>query len=409
VAARVLRSFLQRLEKVPTASGRPVESPKGRLPVWIGNAVAVGGHGDQPWQLPLGIAGHMFISGKTGAGKSFAGRTVCEGAASHGDLAILILDPRDQWIGVLRPEDRPGILERYKQFGLEHAQARSFDFTYHGVGRRLGAELPDDLGKLTRGRHIVSFKGMDDEARCDHFADILDAVFEACTRRESDLPRVLVMVEEVPVFMKKGVVPEAREAAQRSEQSIDRAAREGRKYGIALLLIGQSSKDLSHAMATVRQNISTRIFMNNSDRELEYVADWLDDPKAIISLPPGEAFVCNPRWGTARGSIRPPLSKVWELDDREIRKILGQPQQRDCSPLSKNAQAVLGAAREQYQRDGQPVRFAPILERLGITSRRRIRQIVAELEGASLATFEQLPERGGPLVMILARPTDSVR
>jgi DNA helicase HerA-like ATPase len=221
------------------------------LPVWIGNAVAAGGRASQPWEFPLAGAGHVFISGKTGAGKSFAARVVCEGAVSHGNLAVLILDPRDQWVGLRRAEDRPAVLQRYRQFGLEPEQARSFDFAYHGVGRQLGGALPEDLGELAKGRHIVSFKGMDDAARCHLTADILDAVFGACARSESELPRVLIIVEEVPVSMKKGVAVEARDAAQRSEQSIDRVAREGRKYGLSLLLIGQSSKDMSYGMATV--------------------------------------------------------------------------------------------------------------------------------------------------------------
>jgi len=45
------------------------------------------------------------------------------------------------------------------------------------------------------------------------------------------------------------------------------------------------------------------------------------------------------------------------------------------------------------------VRLASVVERLGITSRRRVDQVVAELEAAGVARFERLNERGRPLVM----------
>ena len=67
--------------------------------------------------------------------------------------------------------------------------------------------------------------------------------------------------------------------------------------------------------------------------------------------------------------------------------------------LSSSAQAVLEAAVEDHHATGQSVRLASIVERLGITSRRRIDQIVAELEAAGVARFERLNERGRPLVL----------
>jgi len=56
--------------------------------------------------------------------------------------------------------------------------------------------------------------------------------------------------------------------------------------------------------------------------------------------------------------------------------------------------------RESHDQDGQPVRLSDIVTRLGITSRRAVQRIVAELEQAGLAEFERLSERGRPLVVI---------
>ena len=57
-------------------------------------------------------------------------------------------------------------------------------------------------------------------------------------------------------------------------------------------------------------------------------------------------------------------------------------------------------AEQRFGESGQPVRYAEITEQLGISSRRRIQEIVSELERAHLATFEHLPERGRPLVIV---------
>jgi DNA helicase HerA-like ATPase len=266
---------------------------------------------------------HCLVSGRTGSGKSCLGRVLVEGLVVYEDLAILILDPRGQWAGLLWPEDRSEVLARYGSFGLEPGQARSFPFTYHGVGLNLGEPLPEDLKQLALGRRIVSFKGMDDRARCELFARILEEAFEANATAESGRPGLLVVVEEITLFLKKGVMDEAQEAAQHAELSVDRIAREGRKYGVNLLLPGQSSKDLSYAMASTRQNITTRVFMGNSNREIEYADEFLS--RMIVSLPPGEVFVCNPEWGVVRIRVRPSLSKVHEPGEQEIRRVVGLP------------------------------------------------------------------------------------
>jgi len=400
VAARVVQNFLKRLEKVPVAGTERIHSPKGKQPIWVGNLQERGGDLGQPWELPLDRAGHILISGRTGSGKSVCGCVIVEGVAGYDALGILLLDPRNQWVGLLRPQDRKDILARYADFGLKATQARGFGFRYHGVGQDLGEPPPRDLGHLAKGRHIVSFAGLDDERRCRLSSNILDAVFEACSGSESDVPRVLVLIDEVTRFTRKGVGLEARKAAAAAEGSLDQVAREGRKYGVQLLLLTQSSKDLARDLATVRQNVQTRIFLPNSDREIEYAADHLEDGRAIASLPVGEAFVCNPQWGTVRVAVRPPLSKLWQPTEAETRTLVGGGRNLADPRPSDDAQAVLNLAREQHELNGEPVRLSEITAQLGMTSRRAIQRIVAELEEAHLAKFRRLPERGQPVVIV---------
>ena len=131
------------------------------------------------------------------------------------------------------------------------------------------------------------------------------------------------------------------------------------------------------------------MFMRNNDRETDFAADYLDDGKAIINLSPGEAFVCNPGWGTARIQIRPPLSKVWEPNDKEVEGLVGSPGKMQRI-LSQEAQAVLDLVREHDHKTGQPARLSSIAETLGITSRRKLGRIVEELKKASVVKFKRL-------------------
>ena len=397
--ARIVLDLLQRLDRVPESRTGPIHPPKGIMPVWIGFVPDAGSRDGRPWELPIDLMGNMFISGSTGSGKSYLGRVIVEGSAAHKDLQIVILDPSNQWVGLLCPEDRPEILSRYERFGLKRDFARSFDFTYHGIAQGLGDPLPTDLRELAKGRRIISFKGLDDRTRCTVFAGIMNALFEGCAVSESDLPKLLVLIEESHRFTQKGATRENSDSAERAERSISKCAREGRKYGMPLVFLSQCAMDFTREMVSVRQCITTRAFMHNTDREIEYAADFLDDAKAIVALPPGEAFLCNPEWGVVKLCVRPPLSKVWEPSDRETRSLLGSAARLEVR-LSEIAQAMLRIAREDQNENGGPVRLDSIARRLGITSRRRILGIVKELESASLARFDRINERGQPVVII---------
>jgi hypothetical protein len=400
VSARVVRNFLHRLERVPSAarSGECVSSPPSAMPMWIGHVMNSAGEQTQPWEFPLDRAVHTLISGRTGSGKSYLGRVIVEGAAACEDVSIVVLDPRGQWTGLLAQEDRAEILGRYGEFGLDPSQARSFDFAYYGIGQGLGRPLPADLRRLAEGRHIVGFKGLDDRARCEWTARVLEALFDACAIGESLRLRLSIAIDEAIQFIRRGVVDEAKDAAAKVELALERIAREGRKYGIGLLAISQSSRDFSYSLASVRENVATHVFMANGSAESEYAARYLGAGHELSSLRTGEAIVQNGEWGVVRVAVRPPLSKVWEPTEAEVRSLVGG-QGMTSLPLSPTARAILDAAMKNHRATGRPVRLASVVEQLGITSRRRVDQVVAELEAVGVARFERLNERGRPLVM----------
>jgi len=396
VNARVVRTFLSKLENIPCVPAKQAQGPKTRMPAWIGNVTDGLRTLPDPWELPLDRSKHIIITGKTGAGKSYLERVIVEGACIYKNLNIVVLDPRSQWSGILSAEDRQDILQRYPKFGLNPNQARSFAFDFYGIGVNLGKQLPANLRQLAKGRHVVSFIEVNDSIRCSRFSEIVDTLFDYYSCSESNVPRLLLVVSEAILFTRKGVIPETSTAAQSAERTLGRVCREGRKHGITALISTQRYTDYSHSTAAIRQNISTRIFMQNSDSDLVHAEDWLPDSKEILRLPTGQAFVCNPDWETVRIAVRPPLSKVRQLSEREIKNILGT----SIPELSREAQSILDLAFQLLNQTGQPPKLTLVAEQIGITSRRRLKSIVEELKSLSVARFEELNERGKPLVIV---------
>jgi ABC-type transport system involved in cytochrome bd biosynthesis fused ATPase/permease subunit len=131
LAARVLSTVMQRLDRtqeVQKAGLSPQVATPQSMPLLLGWRVDDTGRMLEPARFPLTQMVHIYISGTTGSGKSFLARVLLEEVASHKSLSILVLDPRNQSIGLLTTEDRPQVLELYELFGMKGGQARGIAF-----------------------------------------------------------------------------------------------------------------------------------------------------------------------------------------------------------------------------------------------------------------------------------------
>lgn len=397
MAARMVSSVLCRLDKGHEQTQLdPFTIPASDLPIQIGLCVP----GNKPVALPLVRAGHIYVSGITGSGKSYASRVIAEGAATIGQR-ILILDPRNQAFGVKVPEDRERILRLYPGFGLPRSSARGFEFDYYAPAVGGAIPLPSKLAALATARSVVSFRGMEDADRCQLFAQIMDAVFDASSRSESDAPRLLIVIEEAHRFTKRRVDDSAKSKAAAAERALDRTIREGRKYGCQVVILSQTIRDFAYDAASIRQNIGTRVFMANTDRELEYAADYVENPRALTKLPPGTGILCNASWGAVTARIRPPLSKVWEYSEDEIAALLcGKGAARkQPGAEAKELLDVIRSFREVQRR--WPI-ASELAESAGITSKRRLAALLEELECCGRIRTSRLSERGRPRIVKLA-------
>lgn len=387
IAPRAVSAILDRVDvKRRAAQATSALGPKLRCGLrMVGDDLS-----DEPAQVELAQLDHCMLSGMTRSGKSFGQRILVEEVALGSDVQILVLDPRNQWSGLLAAQDRREVLERYPAFGLD--RPRAFAFSYFAPGNP-AAPLPPTLRDLVQRRSIVSLKALNDAERCGLFADILEAAFAECSRSETASTRLVVAVDEAQLFTKRLVAEEAKPSAERAETALNRLLREGRKFGILAVLSSQSMRDFSRESAAIRQNIGTKIFFHNSDREIEYARDYLDEPRELVRLPPGVAMVCNPQWGALKVAFRPPLSKVWDLSDAETVALF---RNEPVRALSADAQHLIAAVEALRQQGTSLPNLTQAGTAVGITSKRRLLDAVAELERAGKVRTTRVPGRGRP-------------
>lgn len=400
LGARVLSTFVSRLDKTGAHPRETEEVSAAALPLRIGVKVDNAGRDLGPAVLPLTQVVHMALSGTTGSGKSFAARVLIEEAAMVDGLNILILDPRNQCAGLLVPEDRPEVIQHYARHGMEPEGARAFAFDY------VPAEThADQQGKhWGHGRKIISFKSLNDHDRCRRAAAILTDAFEARVQQEADRPQLLIVIDEAHLLTRKRVEEEAKEAASKVELAIDRIVREGRKYGVVLVLVSQSMRDFSHDLASVRQMTATKIFLRNADREIEYAASFLGDARPLIHLRNGEALIHNAAWGVQRVVFRPPWSKVQEIDGNILRENLNAPNAVPFQPLGLEARRLYDMVLSHAH---SPLNLSQLAQIAGLTSRRKLQDLIGELEQAGLIHTRQLAERGKPRLVELTTKSES--
>jgi len=353
--------------------------------------------------VSLKSLGHIMISGTTGSGKTILSRIVAEEVARHASVNLLVIDPRGQFTGCLLAEDRPAMLEHYERFGMKPTDARKIDAQYLAPGSGLTPPLPKNLAMLSEGRWIACLKHLDDLQRCEIAADLLNATFEHSIASESDRPRLVILIDEAQVLTVKRVNREAAGAAARCEQALDRIAREGRKYGIALCLVSQTMKSFGYGLAVLRQMASTKVFFRNSDLELDYSADLLPDPRALVHLPTGSALLHNGALGIIPIRVRPPRSFTGEVPESRLKAILQPSVVVTAKPMSPDASALLQVIANHHATAGGPLNLSELGRLAGISSRRKLHVLINALEQSGRIRTVRLPERGKPRRIALVK------
>lgn len=85
---------------------------------------------------------HILLAGGSGSGKTVCAQTVIEGALIK-KIPCIILDPTDQWTGLLKPCESKSLLSEYKKFGLPKSVA--FKGKVFTPGRDVGINLQGNM------------------------------------------------------------------------------------------------------------------------------------------------------------------------------------------------------------------------------------------------------------------------
>ena len=273
-------------------------STKTELSIPIGRASA---KNLQLLRLGLGTAQHVLISGKTGSGKS---------TLLHALITNLALYFSPDEVELYLVDFKKGVeFKTYATGGLPHARViaiqseREFGLS---VLERLDEELKQrgDLFRQLGVQDLPGYRQKWEESQ--HGKGATDPLAEP-SERLAPLPRVLLIVDEF-----QELFIEDDKLSQDASLLLDRLVRQGRAFGIHVLL---GSQTLAGAYSLARSTLgqmAVRIALECSDADAHLILSDENTAARMLNRP-GEA-IYNDQNGLVAGNS--PFQVVWLPDDQ---------------------------------------------------------------------------------------------
>ncbi len=236
----------------------------------------------QHLQLGRGIAQHTLIAGKTGSGKSTLLHVIISNLAlwySPAEVEFYLIDFKKgvefkTYVTHQLPHARAIAIESDREFGVS-------------VLQRLDAEMArrGDLFRAAGVQDLFAYREVSGQV----------------------LPRTLLIVDEFQVFF-----TEDDRLSQEAAILLDRLVRQGRAFGIHVLLGSQTlGGTASLARSTIGQ-MAVRIALQCSEADSQLILDDTNVAARLLSRP-GEA-IYNDAGGLVEGNS--PFQTAWLPDDR---------------------------------------------------------------------------------------------
>lgn len=226
---------------------------------------------------------HFYITGETGSGKSHTKRVLIENIASQ-DNSILSINPGDKQnigLNLENPQNADGTGLRFNQ--------------YRGDTGDDLLPIPEDKTELFDGLNAVSLSGMSGNQK----QNFIEGVFREANGLDLQHRTIFIVLDEAHNF-NEGEAAEA----------IQDAVREGRKFGVNIILVSQSPKDFIYNYKKVREN-TVNIF--HRGEYFDYADKFIDKGEAISNLNKGQAvFPSSLDWDEFTVDIRDTLTRMWE-------------------------------------------------------------------------------------------------
>jgi energy-coupling factor transporter ATP-binding protein EcfA2 len=246
----------------------------------------------QVFGLGRGTAQHALVAGKTGSGKSTLLHALITNLAlnySPEEAELYLIDFKEgvefQWYAEYRlPHARVVAIQSEREFGLSVLQRLD------GILRERGEKFRD--------------------------AGVNDLASYRAARPDEVTPRILLVVDEFQQFF-----VEDDKLAQEASLLLDRLVRQGRAFGLHVLL---GSQTLGGAYSLARSTIdqmAVRVALQCSDADAQLILSK-DNTAARLLSRPGEA-IYNDQNGLVEGND--PFQVVWLSDEKreELLKGLG--------------------------------------------------------------------------------------
>ena len=247
----------------------------------------------QAFSLGRGTAQHALVAGKTGSGKSTLLHALITNLAlnySPDEAELYLIDFKEgvefQWYSEYRlPHARVVAIQSEREFGLSVLQRLD------GILRERGEKFRE--------------------------AGVNDLASYRAARPAEVTPRILLVVDEFQQFF-----VEDDKLAQEASLLLDRLVRQGRAFGLHVLL---GSQTLGGAYSLARSTIdqmAVRVALQCSDADAQLILSK-DNTAARLLSRPGEA-IYNDQNGLVEGND--PFQVVWLSDEKreELLKGLGQ-------------------------------------------------------------------------------------
>ena len=285
--ARSVRRVEVPFERVmPAPEAYWTSSSRAGLDIPVGRA---GATKLQHLRLGKGTSQHVLIAGKTGSGKSSLLHALITNAALHytpDEVEFYLID------------FKKGVeFKTYATQGLPHARVIAIE-----SDREFGVSVLQRLDELLKQRGDLYRR-----------AGVQDLAGYRDARPDESLPRVMLVIDEFQEFFIEEDV-----LSQQAALLLDRLIRQGRAFGVHVLLGSQTlAGAYSLARSTLGQ-IAVRIALQCSETDAHLILSEENSAARLLSRP-GEA-IYNDANGLVEGNH--PFQVVW-LDDSQRETYLG--------------------------------------------------------------------------------------
>lgn len=279
--------------KVPFARIAPPSTAWWSQSTSEGIAVPIGVTGaTKRRQLALGkgTSQHALIAGKTGSGKS---------TLLHVLITNLALTYSPEEVELYLIDFKKGVeFKTYAQHQLPHARVIAIE-SEREFGLSVLQGLDDEMTR--RGKLFRSV--------ADAYGDVQNvAAYRQKTKQP--LPRIMLIVDEFQEFFSDDAP-----LAQQAGQILDRLVRQGRSFGIHVLLGSQPLSGAYSLNRSTMDQMAVRIALQCSEADSRLILSD-DNPAARLLSRPGEA-IYNDANGLVEGND--PFQTVWlEDEEREV-------------------------------------------------------------------------------------------